>query len=585
MNYFKKSQLSIINFLIKGDISLSVFRTIVFICLLPILLLSLVFVGYYIAENEKQTQQTFESNRHLTVNQLHQLFDSYESETQALLQNTNSLFSESDFSDIYINSVLSNILFSYPEIEVVTFRRKNQDFFFESRSGFDETIYNRQYGFVDPTNRDLNIQPIKVETFLGEAKPLIALSRNVFNANEFKNKNISDEYLGTIRIFLRPDNIDEIIRTSDNYERFDYYLLYRGRVFYTSEKNQRHLSFTQTDLENSYHLELNKTKEISPNPSIYLNKMSIVSFNNQTDSLLKKPSYWIFILLGIFAAILIPLTIYFVIKKSILQPIQLLATVINEVQEKHEIVKTEQFPNNEIGYISHKMNLMLSELFDYHDKLMIAEVKQKESELKALKSQIQPHYLYNTLEVIRMSALINGNLTVAKMIQHLSKQLEYVLRENEEELTFVANEIANVTDYLELMNVRYEGNIHYSIQVEDSVRKIFVPRLSIQPIVENAIKHGLREKGNQGDILITGYCESDFCVLEIFDNGVGISKEKLESLDQKKKQPSNHLGIAIVHSRIQHHFGESFGVFITSQESEWTVVRIVLPNISKEEIQ
>lgn len=568
----------VVQLIIKGDISIAVFRSIIAICLIPIFILCLSFITFYIAESEKQNNNYFEANRQLAETQIHKLFENYEAETRILTNQLNNLNQEDLVrSDAYINSTLVNILNSYPELEGVLFRNNQRQYYVESRDAFDTDKFDREYGASDPTRTDLVIRELRLESFLGETKPLLVMYRNLFDPNLLTSVQPSNAYLGTIYLFLRSDSIDDIIKTSDTNEQLDYYISYQNRIVYTPEKTQKKLTFSEDTVLNSYDATLQRTANISISPSLFLDQLKIITLRNQSRQLMNKPSYWIFLFLSIIIAVGIPVLIYYVINRTTIRPLELLVLEITQVHGDNYRIDTSEIPDNELGVLSHKINQMLEDLFTYHEQLTNAEVKQKEAEIRALKSQIQPHYLYNTLEVIRMSAIINHDDNVAKMIKHLSNQLEYILRETNQELVPLLIEVNNVIDYLELINVRFEGNIRYQIDIEPTVEKLLIPRLTLQPLVENSIKHGLALNNNQGDISISGYEDLEEYVIEILDNGVGMTKLELASLERHMNEPTDHLGVSIVHVRLQDHFGPTSGLTISSKKEHWTLVRIIIP--------
>ncbi len=578
MNFFTHLKQKILKLLVTGDISITVFRAIIIICLIPIFVLCLGFITFYIADSEKQNNNFFEGNRQLAETQLHKLFINYEAETRILTkQLTDPNQGEVVRTDTYVNSTLINILNSYPELEGVLFRNQKRQFYIETRDSFSTERFNRNFGYLDPTRRDLFIRELHFENFLGETKPLIVIYRNLFDPNLLTSPQPSSAYLGTLFLFLRPDALEEIINASETNDQLDYYVLYRDRVVYTPEKTQKLLTFSEKDVIENYQSDLQRTAEISSSPSVYLNNLKVLTLRNHSQQLLSKPSYWIFIGLSILFAVAIPLTIYSVINRTTLRPLELLVDEIVQAGGNAYAIDISKIPDNELGILSRKINQMLEDLFVYHERLTNAQVKQREAELKALKSQIQPHYLYNTLEVIRMSAIINHDESVAKMIKHLSNQLEYILRETSQELVPLQTEVANVVDYLELINVRYEGRISYRINIEKDLEKLLIPRLSLQPLVENAVKHGLAHNGNSGEVSITAYEDSQEYVIEILDDGAGMTKAELDSVRRHMLEPSDHLGVSIVHLRLQDHFGPNAGIEITSKKDQWTLVRILIP--------
>lgn len=568
--------------LVNEQISVSVFRVIVLICLLPILILCLSFLLLYVKETETRNNDYFESNRQLSVNQIHDLFQDYETQTRLLTQSFNSATKKNELSDSYIRSTLSSILSSHSEIEGVTFQNNKLEQFIETRSSFNNKVYDRSYGHIDPTKRTILIRPLKIQETFGEQQSLIVISRNIYDPNLLKEQLPSKAYVGTIFLFIKPEKIEQILSTNTAYNQLDYFLLYNDRVIYSPERTQRYLNFSKNELLEAYQKKRDHSIKNSFSPSNYLKSFEIITSQHATSSVIwNQPKYWFFILFSLFIATMIPYTIYRLLDKILIQPVETLVTEIGKIQNEMSLIDTSKIPDNEVRFLSRQINQMLVDLYDNNKRLRIAEVKQKESELKSLKSQLQPHYLYNTLEVIRMSALINEDMQVAKMVQHLSNQLEYVLRNTDQELVTVNEEIKNIVDYLELINVRYEGEISYQIDFEEGIKRMQIPRLTLQPLIENSVKHGLKEKSNQGIITVNGYLETDVAVIEIFDNGVGLSEKEITKLNEQLSSPSNHLGLGVVHMRIQHHYGKDYGLKIHSRKNEWTLIRILLPKEGK----
>ena len=132
----------------------------------------------------------------------------------------------------------------------------------------------------------------------------------------------------------------------------------------------------------------------------------------------------------------------------------------------------------------------------------VAEIKHKQTELNALKTQIQPHYLYNTLEVIRMSAVADDAEKVADMIHALSNQLEYVIDYGEEWVT-VQRELEHLNNYFHLIEVRFDRRIDLQVDLAEDLEEALILKLSIQPLVENAVHHGIRPRGGKGTVLVT----------------------------------------------------------------------------------
>ncbi len=213
--------------------------------------------------------------------------------------------------------------------------------------------------------------------------------------------------------------------------------------------------------------------------------------------------------------------------------------------------------------------------------------KQSEMELKMLTSQINPHFLYNTLETIRMKAVTAGDREVAGAIKTLGKMLRFVLDKGNAEEVSLESSINHVENYLSIQKMRFGEKINYEINIDESInpRLVTTQPLIIQPLVENAIQHGLREKEGKGMIRVDitrVQLEDDKNALKIMvsDNGEGMSPEVLEELKESIKTPSDDgrsIGLANVYNRIKIKHGEPYGMQIESVEGAGTVIILYVP--------
>ena len=210
--------------------------------------------------------------------------------------------------------------------------------------------------------------------------------------------------------------------------------------------------------------------------------------------------------------------------------------------------------------------------------------EQQETELKLLASQINPHFLYNTLEMLRMKALSDGNREVANAIKLLGKNMRYVLGTTRTSSTTLDREIDYVSAYLAIMKMRFDERLSYQIDVEpslDPARYRILPLL-IQPLAENAILHGIEESGQHGNVFIRikRFRASDL-LIEVTDTGCGMTAEKVAELERllKGKHPDTAHGVGLynVNYRVRLYYGEEYGLSIESTPGRGTTMRIVLP--------
>jgi two-component system LytT family sensor kinase len=222
-------------------------------------------------------------------------------------------------------------------------------------------------------------------------------------------------------------------------------------------------------------------------------------------------------------------------------------------------------------------------------KQLMAEIQAKadlenllrDTELKALQAHINPHFLFNTLNTIARLSLLEG----AERTQEVVHALADLLRNNLQtmgEMRTLAEEIKSIDDYLTIQKVRFGDRIQAFVDVPPDLMKTPIPTLSVQPLVENAIIHGLEPKKDGGHIRITGHKEDKRTVIIVADSGVGIPAERIRTIFQAEKRSrkghTTGLGVMNVHKRLQHYFGAEFGLHIESKVDEGTAIYLYLPS-------
>lgn len=211
-----------------------------------------------------------------------------------------------------------------------------------------------------------------------------------------------------------------------------------------------------------------------------------------------------------------------------------------------------------------------------------AEKNLQQAELKALQSQMNPHFLFNSLNVIARLAYLEGAEETKDMVHSLSDLLRYSLRK--EEIVTLREELNYIKDYIKIQKMRFDEKIEFVVDVDQSLLKYKIPFMSLQPMVENAIIHGLEPKGGEGIIKILSEDEADRLIIKIIDDGVGIEKDKIQEIikTRERKVTETHtsgMGINNVHQRLQHYYGSKYGVEIYSNEREGTEVKIFFPKL------
>ncbi|TXK84557.1 sensor histidine kinase [Paenibacillus sp. N3.4] len=274
----------------------------------------------------------------------------------------------------------------------------------------------------------------------------------------------------------------------------------------------------------------------------------------------------------------------FYLGKSVLRPMVRLASLTRSYVPGKEMERyAEEDRKDEIGISYRYFYLMTERLNQLVKEKYIMEIKQKESELILMHSQITPHLLYNTLDSVYWYGIRGGVPEVADMVRDLSTMLRIGLSRGKEIIT-IREELNHVEAYLQLQEKRYNQSFHFHIHVEEGIEGYLLPKVIIQPLVENSILHGIGKMDGEGEVWIGIQVSEGKLLISVEDNGFRpLDLEKIHSLLSGTADPDKGFGIRNVHKRIQLRFGNGYGLTYSAREEGGTKVLIRLPVIRSED--
>lgn len=264
---------------------------------------------------------------------------------------------------------------------------------------------------------------------------------------------------------------------------------------------------------------------------------------------------------------------------SFSKPIKKLLQAMQEFGDGDFNVICSVNTSDEIGALYQRFNMMVYNINDLIDKVYTETMLKQEAELRSLRMQINPHFLYNTLETINWISREKGIEEVGVIAKSLGDMMRYTI--NGSDFTFVADEIQNIHNYLNIQRTRYRDRIQFSVDIPEELYDYKLPKLILQPIIENAIVHGVENKRSEGKISIRGKIENQQLNFSITDNGAGIEKELLEKilLENGEETEGNHksIGVANVNQRLKLYYGGQRGLVIHSIVNVGTEVVVRIP--------
>jgi len=287
------------------------------------------------------------------------------------------------------------------------------------------------------------------------------------------------------------------------------------------------------------------------------------------------------LLIGAIVSLSISCIISYVLARFISHPIKELISIMGEVEEGTFSVKANARSNDEIGDLAKYFNQMLDRLNSYMNKVIEKQQQLRTTEIKMLQAQVNPHFIYNTLDVIKWSAKMGQKSEVVSVVTNLAKILRNSI-DCDEEFVSVKRSISFIDSYLAIQKIKYNNAFKVIRNIDHRILEYKVPRLIIQPFVENAIVHGLSNYSGNGEISINGFVEAGIIEFQIVDNGIGMTDEEIRKVADNKSD--QHIGIHNVDQRIKLYYGENYGVHIESQKFKGTKVAITVPCLFEGEI-
>ena len=265
---------------------------------------------------------------------------------------------------------------------------------------------------------------------------------------------------------------------------------------------------------------------------------------------------------------------------SITRPIRRLTQVTDQVAKGDLTVRSDVTGGLEARVLSDSMNTMIDKINELLEQVKTEQVRLRKAEFELLQSQINPHFLYNTLDAIVWLAEAGEQKKVVSMVGSLSDFFRISLNQGQDILD-VREELQHVRSYLEIQQMRYQDILQYEICVPEELYSSRIPKITLQPLVENALYHGIKNKRGKGMIRIDGEMEDSDCILRITDNGRGMTPERLgqvrEGIRNRNACETEIYGLYNVNERIRLNFGEKYGITITSAYGEETCVTVRLP--------
>lgn len=580
------------------NLFLRYFIIIIGVIVLPLIILNIVIYNFY--NNKLITEIEVANNTIIT--RIGENVDDIINEVNKL---SYSIIIDDDVKVFTMNKISNNDMYYFSE-RINNISNKLDIYKYISKAIDSVYIYSELNNYAIGTNGSGSIEKINDKGWIDNYFERKDKDVSWISSREYLNKmnNYKTRYMSIYRVITNNDietkglviiNIDfekmnNLIKGID-LNRYNNILLLdrKCEILYSSnnfDKNNSKYQLIKNYIGNTYNIEQIKTIPLV-NDNLMLTILPSTNKQYFIVSLIDMKNYYYnanmfkyFIILQIILVMIIVAVIVYVIINKIYQPIKGIIRVLDSMNDNNEDNNT-----NEFKYILNTINKRNQYITELEDELYKRLIAFNNARIYSLQSQINPHFIYNTLESINWKAIeiLSENNAISKLIKMLSSLLRISFK-NVKSVIDINEEIEYVKKYIDILKIRYDDKFDVKYNIDNTVLEYKTVKMSLQPLVENAIYHGIKEKKGKGLLEIKAYKNDEYIIFEVIDNGVGIEEGKLYSINNMLNsinkfdvEKNENIGLYNVNIRIKILFGDIYGVRLESVYREYTKAIIKLP--------
>lgn len=492
-----------------------------------------------------------------------------------------------DSETAYIRSVLENVANSHREVAGIFIATKEDLYVSTGMSRISRDPFQNERWYREALENPEEIQLISVVTGRNIVTNRSYSIDDVFSLAKAVQDPETGEVLGVILLDIRHDIIQSSINGVTIGEKGFVFVMdqednivytpVNGIVYRVNPKWVKAMEPMSVQIQGgSYQIR----SELSP----YTGWRTVGVFS--MDEVMSSVNTIVYILFTcVIISLVLVVIVSFKFSRTLTNPIFKLKRLMKQAESGDLTVRFNFEHNDEIGELGQSFNHMIARIDQLIQMVYVEQENKRTAEMKSLQEQIKPHFLYNTLDTISWMARDYDAEDIVRLVDALTNMFRIGLSHGKDIIT-VKEEITHVSNYLYIQKIRYKDKLNYVIHVDESLYAVEVPKLILQPLVENAIYHGVKAKRGGGTITITGVPEGENLVFTVQDDGAGMLQEKVEELNRRMSERSvldekKSFGLFYIRERIQLCYGTGYGVHVESALGEGTRVTITLPLYQK----
>ena len=566
------------------------------VALIPFLMFSIVSGSIFLDHAQKTAEEHSVQLIHQVSNSMDVYVETIEKMVnyiQLELQDTPFFTMESegasgwDSETAYIRSVLENVANSHREVAGIFIATKEDLYVSTGMSRISRDPFQNERWYREASENPEEIQLISVVTGRNIVTNRSYSIDDVFSLAKAVQDPETGEVLGVILLDIRHDIIQSSINGVTIGEKGFVFVMdqednivytpVNGIVYRVNPKWVKAMEPMSVQIQGgSYQIR----SELSP----YTGWRTVGVFS--MDEVMSSVNTIVYILFTcVIISLVLVVIVSFKFSRTLTNPIFKLKRLMKQAESGDLTVRFNFQHNDEIGELGQSFNHMIARIDQLIQMVYVEQENKRTAEMKSLQEQIKPHFLYNTLDTISWMARDYDAEDIVRLVDALTNMFRIGLSHGKDIIT-VKEEITHVSNYLYIQKIRYKDKLNYVIHVDESLYAIEVPKLILQPLVENAIYHGVKAKRGGGTITITGVPEGENLVFTVQDDGAGMLQEKVEELNRRMSERSvldekKSFGLFYIRERIQLCYGKGYGVHVESTLGEGTRVTITLPLYQK----
>ncbi|WP_165972286.1 cache domain-containing sensor histidine kinase [Paenibacillus piri] len=415
---------------------------------------------------------------------------------------------------------------------------------------------------------DLDMHDLPNSTSPNDKVERMALKTKPFQLTILLSIHDEEDRLGLLRIDLNETFLSKILDEVKLGKEGEVYIVGNNTVIFAKDRDliaKPASVINQADGSTVKHSLYNKNWEligIIPNTEIvnHINRFNQIFF-----------LMVILILLAILAFALATARLIF-------RPLKMIMKGMESIQQGNLNIILVNNKNDEFSTIIHSFNYMADRVKSLIETIYHQQVNYRKAEILSLQAKLNPHFLYNTLDMIYWMLILKDEEEIGESVVALSSILRYSISKNNEFVT-VREDMDQLENYLKIQRMRFQEKFQYTFELQENVKELRIPKLIIQPLVENSFKYAFQDLKRSGSIVIRSYVENDQLFFEVADNGIGMSEDKIRSVfsSLEYQNKKNGIGIQLVHQRMKYIYGQGYGIAtIESALEEGTKVIVKL---------